>query len=320
VKILIVIVNYRTADLTIDALASLEPEMAAIAPSRVIVVDNASGDGSDQRLAAAIAGRGWDSWVSLISAERNGGFAYGNNVAIRAALAQSVRPTYVHLLNPDTVVRPGALSRLMEFMDSRPDVGIAGSRLEHPDGAPQLSAFRFPGVLSELDGGLRLGVITRLLSRWVVAPPIPEETCQVDWLAGASMMIRDKVLDDVGLLDERSFMYYEEVDFILRARRAGWSCWYLPASRVVHLVGRASGVTDPRKIRRRRPDYWFESRRRYFVRNLGPARAALADLLYAAGHATWQVRRVIQRKENDVPEWFLGDFLRHSVFSRGFER
>jgi N-acetylglucosaminyl-diphospho-decaprenol L-rhamnosyltransferase len=316
-KLLVIIVNYKTADLTIDAMASLGPELGRIPGSRAIVVDNDSRDGSGARLKEAIASRGWNRWATLIEAERNGGFAYGNNVGIRAAQAEGLRPAYVHLLNPDTIVRPGALTTLLAFMDTHPEAGIAGSRLEDPDGTPQRSGFRFPGVMSELDAGLRLGVVSRLLRRWEVAPPVQERDCQVDWVAGASMIIRDKVLDDVGLLDESYFMYYEEVDFILRARRAGWSCWYVPESHVVHLVGQASGVTDPQKQRRRRPAYWFESRRRYFVRHLGPIGAGLADLAFAAGHVSWRARRVLQGKADDQPEKFLWDFARHSVIVRG---
>jgi N-acetylglucosaminyl-diphospho-decaprenol L-rhamnosyltransferase len=316
-KLLVIIVNYKTADLTIDALASLGPELGRVPGSRAIVVDNDSQDGSGARLAAAIASRGWNRWATLIEAERNGGFAYGNNVGIRAAWKDGARPDYIHLLNPDTIVRPGALTTLLAFMDARPEVGIAGSRLEDPDGTPQRSGFRFPGVMSELDAGLRLGMVSKFLRRWEVAPPVQERDCQVDWVAGASMIIRDKVFDDVGLLDESYFMYYEEVDFILRARRAGWSCWYVPESHVVHLVGQASGVTDRQKVRRRRPAYWFESRRRYFVRHLGPLGAGLADLAYAAGAVTWRARRVVQGKPDDMPEKFLRDFARHSVIVRG---
>jgi N-acetylglucosaminyl-diphospho-decaprenol L-rhamnosyltransferase len=319
-KLLTIIVNYKTAELTIDALASVAGEMAANPAFRLTVVENDSQDGSAERIETAIASNGWGGWARLIRAERNGGFAYGNNVAIHAEEAERGRPTYVHLLNPDTVVRPGAIGALVEFMDSHLEVGIAGSRLEEPDGRAQVSAFRFPGVLSELEEGMRLGVVSRMLERHLVALPIPDKAAAVDWVAGASMIIRDRVFEAIGLMDEHYFMYYEEVDFTLRAKRAGWPCWYVPSSRVVHLVGKSSGVTDPRKVRRRRPDYWFDSRRRYFLNNLGAVGAGLADLAYTAGHLTFRMRRVVQRKPQQHPERFLRDFVRHSVFARGFQR
>ena len=320
-KLLIVIVNYRTADLTIDALASVAPQInePALETAKVVVVDNDSGDGSADRIAAAIAKHGWGTWAELLRAERNGGFAYGNNVAIRPALTSADPPRYIMLLNPDTVARPGALTALIEFMEQHPEVGIAGSRLEWPDGTPQLSAFRFHSVLSELEQALQLGVATKLLRRWMVAPGIADQPGPADWVSGAAMMIRREVFESIGLMDEDYFMYYEEVDFTARAARAGFACWYVPASRVVHLIGQASGVTDPRQRRKRRPGYWFDSRRRYFVRNLGPVQAGLADLAWTAGHVLWRARRVIQRKPDPDPERLLTDFIRHSVFARGFD-
>jgi GT2 family glycosyltransferase len=313
VNLLVIIVNYRTADLTVDALASLEPEMTGVAPAQVVVVDNDSGDGSFERISACIAAKNWESWASVLAAGRNGGFASGNNFGRARALGRWSAPKYVHLLNPDTVVRPGALTALVAFMDAHAAVGIAGSRLEDAAGVPQRSAFRFPSVLSELEAAARLGPLSRLLTRWVVAPPISETACESDWVSGASMIVRREVFDTVGALDERYFMYYEEVDFTWRARRAGWKCWYVPASRVVHLAGRSSGVTDPRQTRRRRPDYWFDSRRRYMLTHLGRRGAVLADLACAVGHVTLLARCAIERRQSDTPDRFLRDFARHSV-------
>ncbi len=196
-------------------------------------------------------------------------------------------------------------------MDAHPRVGIAGSRLEHPDGTPQRSAFRFHSILGELESGMRLGLVSRLLDRKIVAPPVPQGTCPTDWVAGASMMIRRQVFKDVGLMDEGYFMYFEEVDFCLRARRAGWPCWYVPASRVIHLVGQSSGVTDVKKARKRRPAYWFESRRRFFRQNIGPMRTLLANVAWAGGYALYRLRRPLQRKPDADPQGLLWDFMRH---------
>ena len=311
--LLIVIVNYRTAALTIDCLRSLAPEMASLPQgARVVVTDNASGDDSVERLTAALRDNGWGEWAKLMPLPRNGGFAYGNNEAIRPALASSAPPDYVLLLNPDTLVRPGAIRALLDFMQDNPKVGIAGSRLEHPDGKAQRSAFRFPGALGERDAGLRVSVVSHLLKRFVVAPPAPAESCRVDWVAGASMMIRRAVFDSVGLLDENYFMYYEEVDFCRRAARAGWPCWYVPASRVVHLVGQSSGVTDEKKPKKRQPAYWFASRRRYFRTHTGPARAFLADAFFVVGHAFYQATAAARRKRANDPVGLLGDFIRYN--------
>jgi N-acetylglucosaminyl-diphospho-decaprenol L-rhamnosyltransferase len=310
--LLIVIVNYRTADLTLDCLRSLQDEVGTVARTRVVVTDNASGDDSVARLEAAVRGNGWGGWATIQPLERNGGFAAGNNAAIRPALAGADPPRYVLLLNPDTIVRPGAIRALVAFLEGRPDVGIAGGRLEDPDGTPQRSAFRFPSVLGELEGGLRLGPVSRVLARWVTAPDVPAGPEPIDWVAGACMIIRREVFEAIGLMDEGYFMYFEEVDFCHRARRAGWPCWYSPAAHVVHLVGRSSGVTDPRAARQRRPGYWFHARRRYFLNNHGRAATVLADLAWSLGYASFRLRRLVQRKPDTDPQWMLWDFIRYN--------
>src|SRR5690606_36121347 len=143
--------------------------------------------------------------------------------------------------------------------------------------------------------------------------------CRTDWVAGASLLVRREVFADIGLLDEGYFMYFEEVDFCRRAENAGWSCWYEPESRVVHLVGKSSGIGDSDRPRRRMPGYWFESRRRYFRAHLGPVRRTLADLAWASGFGLYRLRSWIQRKPDTTPDRLLGDFLRHN-FGRGLSQ
>lgn len=316
-RLTVIILNYRTGKLTIDCLRSLVDEVAALPQTQVIIVDNNSGDGSVEQIQTAITAEAWESWVKLMPLDCNGGYAFGNNAAIRAAQAATPPPDYVLLLNPDTYIRPGAFRALVQFMDAHPKVGIAGSRLEDPDGTPQRSAFRFPTVLSEVESGLRLGLVTQLLSQWVVAPPAPETDGPTDWVAGASMIIRRKVFESVGLMDEKYFLYYEEVDFCLAAQRAGWLCWYVPESRVVHYVGQSSGVTDTKREPQRRPTYWFNSRRRFFVKNYGFGYALLSELAWASSFALWRVRRAIQGKPDEDPPQLLNDFIANSALLKG---
>lgn len=314
-RTLVVIVNYRTADLTIDCLRSLAAERQQFADFRVAVVDGASGDDSCPKLAAAIQQHVWADWVTLQAAPENRGFAAGNNYAIQQALTGEQRPEYILLLNPDTIVHPGGIEKLVAFLDRHADVGIVGSRLENRDGSAQCSAFRFHTIWGEIDSGARLGLISRLLAKHVVAPPVSPIPVETDWVCGASMLVRRAVFDDVGLLDDGYFMYFEEVDFCYRARQAGWKCWYEPASRVIHLVGQASGMGQANQGPRRLPAYWFESRRRYFVKNHGRLYAALADLGWILTHLTWRVRAVVQRKPKLDPPYLLTDFVRHSPFA-----
>jgi N-acetylglucosaminyl-diphospho-decaprenol L-rhamnosyltransferase len=315
--LLIVILNYRTADLTIACLRSLAAQVAQLSGVEVVVTDNASGDGSAQRIQRAIVEGGMSSWARCEALPLNGGYAYGNNAAIRKALSRPNPPEFVLLLNPDTELRPHAVRTLVDFMRLHPEAAIAGSRLEDPDGTPQYSAFNFPSAWSELDRGLQLGLVTRLLAERVVQRPIPDDACEVDWVAGASMLVRSEVFERVGLIDEAYFLYFEEVDFLLRAKRAGYRTFYVPQSRVVHHVGASTGVTNEKQPPRRVPDYWFDSRRRYFLKNHGLVHAALADSAFLVGYALQRLRRVAQPKPSQDPPHLVGDFLKNSVLRRG---
>ena len=317
-SLLIVIVNYRTPTLVIDCLASLQNELE-IGRDSVVVVDNASNDYSVKKIKKALKDNSWQSWVKIVESHINGGFAHGNNQAIRPAIKSSNPPSYILLLNPDTIIRQGALKKLVEFMEENPQAGIAGSRLENPDGSAQCSAFRFPTIISELDAGLRLGVVSKLLSSSIVAPPVSENICQTDWVAGASMIVRSEVFEQAGLIDESYFLYYEEVDFCLQAQKAGWSCWYVPESKVVHFVGQSSGIDSSHEQKKRMPKYWFESRRRYFVKNYGWFYAVITDLVWSFCYILWHFRRILQNKSsNDPPNLFL-DFVRNSSYYK-FEK
>ncbi|GBF80673.1 glycosyltransferase family 2 protein [Aphanothece sacrum] len=313
-EILVVIVNYKTPDLTIDCLKSLTNEIQSLPSMKVVVVDNDSADGSVKKIQEAINNEAWSSWVSLIASDKNGGFAFGNNLAIRPVLESSSPPPYFLLLNPDTIVHPDGIKILVDFMNKNPQVGIAGSRLEEPDGTPQCSAFRFHSIFSEFDNSLCLGIVSTLLKPWIIAPPVSVVDCQTDWVAGASMIIRREVFEAIGLLDEGYFMYFEEVDFCLRAHQAGWNCWYVPESRVIHLVGQSSGVTNTKVPPKRRPQYWFDSRQRFFLKNYGLLYTALTDGGAIIGFFLSKIRANLQGKSRNLPPEFFSDFCKNSVW------
>ncbi|TCM49668.1 hypothetical protein C8J36_11235 [Rhizobium sp. PP-F2F-G48] len=307
----VVIVNFRTADLAIDCLASLAVPGTVPEKTRIVIVDAVSGDGSAEKIAAAIAERGWAGNVDFRALDVNGGFSYGNNRAIDHAL-EAGRPDYVLLLNPDTVARPGSIRSLVSFMERHPAAGIAGSRLEDPDGTPQACAFRFPSLAADFESEVRFGPVTRLLRRWQVAPPMPDTPARIDWVSGASMLVRYDVFEEIGGLDEDYFLYYEEVDFCRRAAKAGWECWHVPASRVVHLVGQATGVTLRDRRPARRPSYWFNSRRRYYLKHHGAAYRLMADTAWVVGHVLCRMRMFLEGKRSGGPPKLLGDFIRHA--------
>lgn len=310
-RIAVVIVSYRSARLTIDSLASIQREREV--PGcvvQVVVVDNASGDFPE--IALAIRQRDWSAWVTLLEAPANGGFAYGNNLGIARAYRDG-RPDYVYLLNPDAQVRSGAISLLVDFMQRHPEVGIAGSSFETLDGSDWPMAFRFPTLQSEFIAGLDFGLVSRLLRRWEVPMRMSKVPQPVDWICGASMMIRPAVLDSIGALDENYFLYFEETDFCHRAKQAGFATWYVPESRVMHIMGQSTSVTDVTQGTKRLPRYWFESRRRYFVRTFGVRQARAIDLVAVIAHSLGLLKRLLLMRRRSAVPHFVRDLVRYSA-------
>ena len=252
-KLLVVIVSYRVTDLTIDCLRSLSSVVDEVAGTRVAVCENGTGGDAEERLQQAIAENGWDAWADLTAIFPNRGFTGGNNVVIRPVLESADPPEYVLLLNADTIVLEHALDTLVDFMDAHPNAGIAGSLLLSPQRNPQASPFRFPGIATELNRGLRLGLVAKLLSPWALEMPKSQEPCRVGWVAGASMILRRTMLDQIGLLDEGLYTYFDDPDICLRAMQAGWETWYVPDSRIIHLEGATTGVTGQGPPSRRPP-------------------------------------------------------------------
>ena len=307
----IVIVTFRSARLTVDCLRAVEKERSRPGVCiRTIVVDNASGD--FPLLERAVDANGWSAWVTLRLAPRNGGFAYGNNLGIRLAL-ETHASDYILLLNPDTLVRPGAVETLVRFLEMHPQAGIAGGSFENPDGSEWPIAFRFPTMVSEVCSALDIGGVTRIFRQRVVARHMQAVAQPVDWICGASMMIRAEVFRAIGGMDENYFLYFEETDFCLRAQRSGFATWYVPESRVMHIGGQSTGVDEWNSHPKRRPAYWFESRRRYFAVAYGIHHAMLIDFLVLLAYPIgWLKRLALRRSPGSVPH-FWRDFLRGSI-------
>ncbi|HHN77431.1 MAG TPA: hypothetical protein ENK11_01985, partial [Phycisphaerales bacterium] len=182
-RLLVLIVCYRAVDLTIDCLASLEPE---IEPGiGVVVCENGTGEGAAETLRAEIARRGWGAWASVREVSPNRGFSGGNNAVLEDVLTWGDPPEHVLLLNADTIVRPGALRVLLESAEAHPGAGVISPRLEWPDGTPQVSCFRDFRPLCELEKAAGIGPVSRVLRRWVTALPVCDEPTTPDWTSFA---------------------------------------------------------------------------------------------------------------------------------------
>jgi hypothetical protein len=224
------IVTYNRCDLLRSCLASVVSNTIGIG-FEVIVVDNASTDGSADMVAQEFP------HVRLIGNRKNLGFAKPNN----QAFAES-RGKYFLLLNSDTIVQPGALEAMVQFMDAKSDAGVVGPRLLNPDGTNQASVFsRFPSVLtSVVINSLAFIVLDRLFPLWnypgrfVAAVEMSDQPQEVRHVIGACMMIRSHLYREMGMLDEQFFIFREETDLCKKIRDAGWKIYYLPAAKVIH--------------------------------------------------------------------------------------
>jgi N-acetylglucosaminyl-diphospho-decaprenol L-rhamnosyltransferase len=316
-KLLIAIASYRVTDLTIDCLRSLSREIDRVPGTKVAVCENGTGGDAADRLRRAIDENGWGSWAEVTEVYPNRGFTGGTNAVIRPALEAPDPPEYVLLLNADTIVLEHALDSLVTFMDDHPQAGVAGSLLLSAEGEPQGSPFRFLGIATELDRGLRVGLVTKLLSPWVGLPPKPTQASKAEWVCTASGILRRTMLEQIGLLDEGLFTYFDDVDICVRAARAGWETWFVPESRVIHLEGASTGINSERKKPGRRPAYWYEARRRFFMKNYGALYTAVADAAFIIGSAIGGLKMKLQRKPDSSPSHTMIDSIRHSVFFQG---
>lgn len=292
--IAIVIVNYRTPDLALGAVAALAGERAAHPDLRVVLVDGGSGDGSAERLEEGIAAHGWDDWVMPLALPINGGFGWANNQAIQRLLQSPSPPDRIHLLNPDTRIEPGAVSRLAAVLDAHPECGAVGSLLLEPDGSPSGSAFSWPTTGTELMRGIKLSIVGRLLRVRPLAR-LQAGPGEVDWVTGASVMFRAEALRRAGLFDTGFFLYFEELELMWRIARAGWTIRHEPASRVTHVGGASTGVNGSRPTAHRpaMPAYWYASRRRFLALTRGRRGATIASLAWLGGHLAFLARRAI---------------------------
>ncbi|MBN2138819.1 MAG: glycosyltransferase [Sedimentisphaerales bacterium] len=205
----------------------------------IIVVDNASTDGSAEMVAKEFPS------VTLISNEDNRGFAAANNIGIRQA-----RGRYVLLLNPDTVVHAGSLDTLITFMENHNDVGACGPKLLNSDGTIQPSARKFPTLRALLHRYTILRILPlfrRQYRKWLMTDFTHDRRKNVDQVMGAALMVRRSVLENVGLMDEDFFMYYEEVDLCCRIKKAGWRIVFVPDAVITHTGGRSIGQIRIRK-------------------------------------------------------------------------
>jgi hypothetical protein len=231
VEVSVVIVSYNSRLVLGPCLESLKKQ-SLFGTTEVIVVDNASSDGTPMMV------REHHPWVKLIAGRKNVGFSRGVNIGIREAGGE-----YFLILNPDTVVRRDSIEKLVDFMKRTPSAGIVGPKLIYQDGNLQYSCRRFYTWRVLV---LRRTVLGRIFKdSSAVADHLMldfdhETTSEVDWILGACLLVRRETVESVGLLDERFFLYFEDVDWCYRMKQKGWKVFYHPESIVIHSYARGS--------------------------------------------------------------------------------
>jgi hypothetical protein len=251
----VIIVSFNTREMTLDCLRTLTRALEGLA-SEIIVVDNASTDGS-----AAVIRAEFPS-VQVVESDRNAGFGAANNLGMRAA-----RGAFFLLLNSDAFPESGAIAELVRFLQENPQVGACGPRTFNQDGSLQISCYRFTSPLHAWQENLWL---SRGYGDWA-----HDTVREVDFVIGACMAVRREVFEEIGGFDERFFMYSEEADWQRRIWNAGWKIVFVPTARVTHLGG-ASGAAHSDKV----PTYFWESldyygRKHHGVLGLIAIRAAM---------------------------------------------
>lgn len=273
-----------------DCLRSLERHPLRQGAMAVWVVDNASGDGTADAVHSEFP------WVRLEALDWNSGFSIANNIALRASTAP-----YLLLLNPDTAVTEGSLDHMVDLMRERPEVGMAGCRLVLRDGRFDHAAKRsFPTPLSALAHFTRVGRwrrTPRFLAQYR-APELGEhELGEVDAVNGAFMLVRRPALEQVGLLDERYWLYMEDLDWCYRFKQAGWLVWYQGDVDVVHVKG---GTTVRKRHRGLRHNMAFHRSMGRFYRKFYAGRKPAQDiavyLAIGAKFAIAMVRSTVARR------------------------
>jgi N-acetylglucosaminyl-diphospho-decaprenol L-rhamnosyltransferase len=283
-NLLIVILNYRTAEMTLDCLRSLANVRDEVPGTRVLVIDNGSADDSPARLADAIAAQRWASWCELLALPNNIGFAAGNNRGLDQLKTAYPEAQWVLLLNSDTIVHPGALRRSHEVMQAHPAIGLMSCRLRNRDGSAQNVTRRFPLPFPQILCAFGLPWIFPRLFGWADVYDVPASRLEIkqdcDWIIGAYMFIRRQALDEVGPMDESFFFYGEDIEFCHRFRRRGWRVHYDPAASITHLGGSSS---DPTRVARATRDAYILKARYHVQRRCYGRFAAhavrLADIL-----------------------------------------
>ena len=250
-SIVVIVLNFRTPDVTIDCLKTLALEAKSNSDMRVVLLDNASGDDSIPRIEAAILENAWtDGWLDFRKQETNLGFAGGNNLILREQMASKNPPDYLVLLNSDTLVRPGCMAYCKAIMEADKEIGAMSCMLRNRDGSVQNVCRKFPHPLRESVRAFGLPWLMPALFQWADLEDAGWDRTagarDVEWIGGAFFFARTQALQEAGVLDQEFFFYGEDCEWCHRLWKAGWRIHFDPGAETVHLGGASSDATRVR--------------------------------------------------------------------------
>lgn len=311
-RVAAIVVNYRTAHMTIACLESLKRVLDK-RKDKIVIVDNLSDNDDVQVLNRWIEKKNVSGFVSIITSKKNGGFSSGNNLGIR-----SIDAEYYLLANSDTIFGAYSVEELIKVANTNKKVGIVSPRLESENGNVQLSCFRFPSVFSEFINAAQTGIITRLLKRYNVPLQPSHQPSQPDWTSFACVLIRYEVFQEIGLLDECFFMYFEDVDFCKRAHKAGYEILHWPFASVIHLGGQSSEFNHTQSKKQRLPSFYYHSRAHYFCKFFGSHGLIAMNLFRVLGRSISIIKELLLKKERCVPLYQHRDIWKKPSCSNNF--
>ncbi len=291
-EIVVSIINYRTPEMTIESAQSVLEQFEGV-NGEVVIVDNLSGDNSIDVLEGWLSTLPNDAPIRLIRSPANLGFSGGHNLGMAAVIAN-----YYLILNSDALLRPGFIDRILLEARAHPEAGFIAPRLEGDDGSVQNSCFRFPSPIGEFIRGANTGVITKVLNGHYTSMGIDPDPSQIEWASFACILVNAQMYQEIGPMDEGFFLYFEDAEYCLRGRRAGWHVHHCPEARAVHFRGGSGPVKKMLIERKRLPAYFYSSRTRFMYLAYGRFGLWRANILWLFGHTIAVTRKLAGRKNN----------------------
>lgn len=316
----IITVTYNASDFIssyLDAIARVFDELSSLS---LVIVDNDSADDTIALIKAFVEAHRLRDRVSIVASDENLGFGRGCNLGAAEA-KEKFNAELFWFLNPDTVVDKKAATELLALVQSGSG-DFVGSSLCDESNKVRSGAFRFPSALTVLLSTSLLGVLARMFPGKGSTIALSDVPVEADWLTGASFMVTKKVFDALEGFDSAYFLYFEEVDLFFRAKQNGYKVISTSSSVVYHASGASTGMNkhEVETKAKRRPPFWFESRRYFYIKNYGTVGFLLTDCAFIVGSLIRKIKNKLNGKPNTDPEKLLQDILAHSLIVKGTKR